>query len=497
MGNEQGHWTICLECQGRGKKSKRLRKKVRLRYQRALEQFEKAKGEGVAPVRPKAHLDTCLNCKGSGLVRSAIQPSSNKESNEENYPHLAIIGGGIGGVALAVACLHRRIPFTLYERDSSFDTRSQGYGLTLQQASRAIQGLGIFSLEEGVFSTRHVVHTTEGKVIGEWGIRNLDPSGAKAPPKRTNVHIARQSLRLALLEQLGGHDAVQWGHQLVGFKESEGEGVDLSFQVEGEDEGELKHAKADLVVGADGIRSSVRRLLIGDDVSPLRYLGCIVILGICPLEAIENTEGFDRSLLDSATVFQTANGNERMYMMPYASDSVMWQLSFPMSEEEAKALSAQGTQALKEEACRRCQWHDPIPQILAATLEAQVSGYPVYDRALLESELLGKGAQVTLIGDAAHPMSPFKGQGANQALLDALALARGITRGCRPLSQWREVGVRESVLTEFESEMLERSATKVKDSAEAAQFLHSDIVLYEGDEPRGRCLKRAGEKEQK
>ena len=112
------------------------------------------------------------------------------------------------------------------------------------------------------------------------------------------------------------------------------------------------------------------------------------------------------------------------------------------------------TQALKKEACRRCQWHAPIPQILAATQEAQVSGYPVYDRALLESELLEKGAQVTLIGDAAHPMSPFKGQGANQALLDALALARAITKGCRPLSQWREAGVRESVLTEFDIDSL-------------------------------------------
>jgi hypothetical protein len=65
-----------------------------------------------------------------------------------------------------------------------------------------------------------------------------------------------------------------------------------------------------------------------------------------------------------------------------------------------------------------------------------------------------------------------------------------ISRGCRPLSQWRNDGIRKSVLTEFESEMLERSATKVNDSAAAAQFLHSEIVLYEGDEPRGRCLKK-------
>lgn len=510
MKSVKDHWTICPKCLGRGKKSKRLRKKVKLRYQRELEQFEKTKSEGAAsvspvqtrpPIRPKGHLEPCSNCKGCGLIHSANQVLADKE----NGPHLAIIGAGIGGVALAVACLHRGISFTLYERDSGFDARSQGYGLTLQQASKAIEGLGIFSLKEGVISTRHVVHTTIGKVIAEWGIRKWGRSETKTSPKRTNIHIARQSLRLALLEQLGGHDAVQWGHQLVDFKESEGDGeavdggVDLNFQVEGE----VKLAHADLVVGADGIRSSVRSLLIGEDASPLRYLGCIVILGICPLADLDDkddgeyidTEALDNTLLDSATVFQTANGNERIYMMPYSSDSVMWQLSFPMSEKEAKALSAQGAQALKEEACRRCQWHNPIPQILAATKVTQVSGYPVYDRALLEPEMLEKAAQVTLIGDAAHPMSPFKGQGANQALLDALALARGITKGCNPFTQWRQAGVRKSVLTEFESEMLERSARKVKDSAEAAQFLHSDIVLYEGDEPRGRCLKKEGENE--
>jgi salicylate hydroxylase len=480
--NEESSWTICQECQGRGKKSRRPRKKLRLQYQRELLEFEKMQGEGLAPVRPKGHLYDCLNCGGTGLVHCDSQPFVDKE----NYPHIAIIGGGIGGVALAVACLHRGIPFTLYERDSGFDTRSQGYGLTLQQGSKAIEGLGIISLAAGVVSTRHVVHTTDGKVIGEWGIRKWHPSAVKTSVKRTNIHIARQSLRLALLEQLGGHDAVQWGHQLVGFKErakeSEDKNIELSFQVDGE----IKIAKADLVVGADGIRSTVRKLLIGDDISPLQYLGCIVILGICPLTALD---GLENSLLDSATVFQTANGNERIYIMPYDADSVMWQLSFPMPEEEAKALSAQGAKALKHEACRRTQWHDPIPQILAVTQTSQVSGYPVYDRPLLEAELLAKRQHVTLIGDAAHPMSPFKGQGANQALLDALALARGISIGCRPLSKWRETGMRKSVLTEFETEMLTRSASKVRDSAEAAEFLHSDIVLHESDEPRGRCLK--------
>lgn len=466
-------WTICEECQGRGKKSQRLRKKVRLSYKIELDEFEKTKTEGVLPTRPNGHLITCENCSGSGLIPSTTPP----KPDTENYPHVAIIGGGIGGVALAVACLHRGIPFTLYERDGSFNERSQGYGLTLQQASKAIEGLGIFSLAEGIISTRHVVYTTEGKMIGDWGFRKRLPEDVKRSPKRTNVHIARQSLRLALLEQLGGVYAVQWGHQLINYTESVDEGIELHFQVNGT----MKSAKADLVVGADGIRSVVRSLLIPENVTPLRYLGCIVILGICPLSALE---GIDSPLLDSATVFQTANGNERIYMMPYASDSIMWQLSFPMSEEDAKALSSKGTHALKEEACRRTQWHAPIPQIVAATLEAQVTGYPVYDRELLDADLFVHAGAVTLIGDAAHPMSPFKGQGANQALLDALVLAREIAKAAEPYSQWKTVGLRQSVLTPFESEMLKRSASKVKDSADAAQFLHSDTVLLERDGPR-------------
>ena len=187
MENEKAFWAVCEECQGRGKKTRKLRKGVRLRYLLALDQFEKTKGDGVAPVRPKGHLYSCLTCKGSGLLPSTKFPIPDKE----NYPHIAIIGAGIGGVAMAVACLHRGIPFTLYERDNNFEARSQGYGLTLQQASKAIQGLGLFSLKEGVVSTRHLVHTTDGKVIGEWGMRKWMSTGSNKIPKKTNAFRIR------------------------------------------------------------------------------------------------------------------------------------------------------------------------------------------------------------------------------------------------------------------------------------------------------------------
>ena len=472
------NWNACTACQGLGKQKLRLRKKVRLEYQKALAEFEKSNKKGKAPIKPKANLTPCTNCSGTGLIKTSTPPPT----DNERYPHVAIIGGGIGGTALAVACMHRGIPFTLFERDENFEARSQGYGLTLQQASKAIQGLGIRSLEKGIISTRHVVHATDGKILGEWGMRKWLQTNDKKTNKRTNIHIARQSLRLALLQQLEGNLNIKWGQKLIDFKESENEGIDLKLEVNGE----LTISKTDILVGADGIRSTVRNMLLGEEKSPLRYLGCFVILGICSLEAFKE---MDSPLLDSETVFQTANGNERIYMMPYDVDSIMWQLSFPMSEEDAKALSSKGVKALKEEACLRTLWHSPIPEIVSSTPETQISGYPVYDRSLLSTESFEKARSTTLIGDAAHPMSPFKGQGANQALLDALSLARTIVKACNH-SNCKEKGIRKSILEDFESEMIERSASKVKDSAAAAEFLHSEIALQEIDEPRGKCLKR-------
>ncbi len=477
----ESSWTLCTKCKGRGRIRQKIRKKVKLSYQAALLQFEQQ--GGVVPEKPKAYLSTCPSCLGSGLSAAAHPP----EADTENYPKVAIIGGGIGGVALAVACLHRGIPFTLYERDNDFSARSQGYGLTLQQASKAIEGLGLFTLEQGIVSTRHVMHSTDGTVLGEWGMRNWLHADATKTPKRTNIHIARQSLRLALLQQLAAHprlhEVVKWGHQLVGLQKTPAE-VELNFVVEGKPQ----TATADLVVGADGIRSAVRKLVLGHGTDSLHYLDCIAILGICPLSALSN---LDSDLLDSATVFQTANGHERIYIMPFDADSVMWQLSYPMLESAAKALSAEGAEALKAEACKRAQWHLPIPQILAATPADLISGYPVYDRALLSADAFADLGPITLLGDAAHPMSPFKGQGANQALLDALSLARTIVRGCGLRSSWRKASIRNRVLNEYEAEMLKRSAIKVQESADAADFLHSDVVLHKSNQPRGHCLKNA------
>jgi hypothetical protein len=126
----------------------------------AVEQFEKSNGEGTA-LFVLTHLDSCLNCSGSGLV-AAISPLFRIQK-------LSTCGYWWRYRRSSSSCslFASGIPFTIYERDNGFEARSQGYGLTLQQASKAIEGLGVFSLERSNF------HQTFGSyyrwVIGEWG----------------------------------------------------------------------------------------------------------------------------------------------------------------------------------------------------------------------------------------------------------------------------------------------------------------------------------------
>ena len=448
------HWIVCESCLGKTKKKHKSSKKTN--------QIEAS----------NTFFKKCTKCDGKGIVSSAEFP----KPDIQKFPHIAIIGLGIGGITLAVACLHRGIPFTIFERDDSFNSRSQGYGLTLQQASKITKALGIEHFENGIVSSRHIVHDISGNVLGTWGKRKWIPEENVTFSKKTNLHIARQELRLMLLNQLNNEKFIHWNHQLIDFDSDKNIGNTLHFLVNGV----VKKFNADLIVGADGIRSVVRNQLLGSDYKPLRYLGCLVVLGICSLQKLQHLKS---DLLDSATVFQTANGNERIYIMPYSQDSVMWQLSFPMDESDAIVLSKKGATFLKQEAINRTDWHTPIPEIIFATDESLITGYPVYDREVLKTELTELDKPATLIGDAAHPMSPFKGQGANQAMLDGLALARKIYAKYK-FKDYDKSSIRKVVLNDFESDMISRSSIKVKESAAAAEFLHSTDVLIESDQPR-------------
>jgi salicylate hydroxylase len=520
---------------------------------------------------------TCPHCAGTGLVVVARDHPCTSLFSTAARPvlRIAVIGGGLGGLALAAACQHRRrrgpveMQVTVYERDASFAIRKQGYGLTLQQAASQLAALGIQELPQGITSTRHIVHDALGNVKGTWGMRHWVGDGrngtaapAMAPPEvaaddpttttnapprrrsRQNVHIARQALRHELLLAATAQDRtpslVQWNHRLVQYHET-AEAVDLTFELlDAHGSVQTMHTQTDLLVGADGIRSFVRQQFFAaneeenvdeeedeeENVDPLRYLGCLVILGICPVAPVLATApSAVCHLLDGATVFQTADGTTRIYLMPYSRHEYMWQLSFPLAEEEARTWARGGPAALQQAALERCRtWHAPIPELLAATPCDCISGYPVYDREILEWDELqqrrlrrgGRSSavaadnaassfhprvprRVTMIGDAVHCMSPFKGQGANQALLDALSLARRLYQMIRLTSTTKgteearipDAAELATALGQYEREMLERSGRKVAASAEAARFLHSPRALHEGNVTRGAAAARS------
>ena len=550
---QQHHgWTVCPLCHGEGKLTRIPSRKARLRYKRSKTQAQTSSANGesttntattpMPPLPAPMRIDPCTNCNQTGIVAVESKAATNNNNdnanpNNNNYPTVAIIGGGLGGLAVAIACQHRNIPYRVFERDTTFSERRQGYGLTMQQASRSLASFGISNnLSHGITSTKHVVHNIHGEIVGEWGLRKwghskkkkVEKNGdgnsnqkSKRKKKRQNIHIARQALREELLNRVNPSNVI-WGHKLINImddpNESFAEGnhsddkppksMKLEFLQE-ENQRTVTHT-ANIIVGADGIRSTVRQYVVNDDKTPLRYLDCLVVLGICPLDLLQESTLQEGELLDGQTVFQTADGSTRIYCMPFSHTEYMWQLSFPMSEAKAKETSRQGCKALKEQALLMCDgWHNPIIELLQNTPIEMISGYPVYDRDLLTLDLVQSSQQrfnhnIALIGDAAHPMSPFKGQGANQALIDALVLVRSIYANCcrnnRPENNKNKISSSssddnenqnsiqqniEAAIDKYYHEMTIRSSKKVQASADAAQFLHTNIAIQKGDMPRG------------
>jgi len=392
---------------------------------------------------------------------------------------IVVAGGGIGGAAAAVALQARGFEVAVLEADPSLDARKQGYGLTLQRAD-ATQALGISLAADDAPSTSHYTFSANGQIINFYG----EAFGRRERRHSENsgrfVHLPRQVLRARIVEQVRP-GTIRWSSRLESFTCrgdcGSGGGVTITLT-------DGTALEASLLVGSDGIFSAVRRELSlpGDR---LNYVGFVVVLGIVD-EAVMAIP------LARRRIFETVDGTTRIYAMPFTTTSTMWQLSFPCVEAEARAFGKDPA-ALKAEILVRCGgWHEPIPELLRATPLDCMSGYPVYDRELLEPGVLrpkeeekkgkeeGGGGppqpqrRVTLMGDAAHPMTPFKAQGANQALVDAVLLAETLVEGVR--KHGAKAGL-DAALPLFERKMLSRSARAVVGSREKAKELHSRLAL--------------------
>jgi 2-polyprenyl-6-methoxyphenol hydroxylase-like FAD-dependent oxidoreductase len=340
-----------------------------------------------------------------------------------------IIGAGIGGLAAAVALRRVGIDSLIVERFQ--EVREVGAGLSLwSNAVNALRELGVEARAVASASVmeRIVTRTPAGRVIAVNDFAEISRQ-AGAPC----ICLRRAVLQRILLEQLPP-DGIRVAARCAGFDDS------TALLENGE------RIEADVLVGADGISSVIRDGLQG--VQPPRYAGYRCWRGIVRGEG----------LLPDHTALLAAGAGSQFGLWPCGAGQFYWFLT---------ANAPQGTQGTKADAVALCRdWAAPIPEVIAGTPEDAILLNDIVDRPPLRR--WGRG-RVTLLGDAAHATTPNLGQGACQALEDAVVLADCL-RGIRPV---------EAALREYERLRIPRTAAIVRDSWQTGRFLHFDRPAIE------------------
>jgi 2-polyprenyl-6-methoxyphenol hydroxylase-like FAD-dependent oxidoreductase len=196
-------------------------------------------------------------------------------------------------------------------------------------------------------------------------------------------------------------EAVHTGARVTGLRQSE-HGVSVDYETP---DG-ARTTEADLLVGADGIRSVVRRSILPEAPAPV-FQRILCWRGVTSPGAVWPDGGFGG--------FQTWGRGARFGAHPLPGKRVFWFLT--IRQDEPGAEEGDDLTALRR---RVGDWHDPIPALLAGTAPEGVLRHDIFDLDPLPSYVNGR---VALLGDAAHAMTPFLAQGACQALEDAAVLS--------------------------------------------------------------------------
>ncbi|MFJ8586648.1 FAD-dependent monooxygenase [Streptomyces sp. NPDC093595] len=349
-----------------------------------------------------------------------------------------VIGAGIGGLTAAAAL--RRAGWDVEVHERATELRAAGSGLSvMSNAVAALEsaGLDLRLAERGEVLRSYHVRTARGRLIREFPfpsiIRRLGvPS----------VLITRSALQQALLEATDGIP-LRLGSTAEDFAVDEATGR-VTVRFAGGHE-----AHGDVLVGADGFNSAVRRRLVGPESS--RDSGYLVWLALTPFRHPRFTPG---------SVTHYWGSGQRFGLVDMGGGLLYW-----WGTKNMPASRSHAWQGGKAEVARAfAGWADEVRRAIEVTPEEAILAVPSRDRTFLER--WGRGP-VTLLGDAAHPMLTSLGQGSGMAIEDAVALARRLT-GAHDVP---------AALRAYEDERRERTRGMVAASRSVSDFEQAENPL--------------------
>ena len=322
------------------------------------------------------------------------------------------MGAGIGGLAVALALCRTGWTVAVSERGSTLD--QSGAGLSIwPNAVHSLRSLGLGELIDAAPVESPALRRQDGSPI-----YCLDPKTLERRYGAPLAAVHRGDLLNALGDALG-RDAIRFGAAV--------EAVDPRGEVRLERGGTLA---ADVVVGADGLRSVTRRAVIGD--AEPRQAGIVAFRGVTGHACLEIPAG------------EWWGEGGVAGLLPLSGARVYWYLGVP---SEA---------AGKDPRPHAAAYASPLPELVAATRAEQVLRHELLDRPPAGS---WSAESATLLGDAAHPMLPFVGQGACSALDDAVALGVALSGSDRvPIG-----------LVAYEKQRVRQGARLVRASRRAAR----------------------------
>lgn len=311
-------------------------------------------------------------------------------------PNIGIVGGGIGGVAAAVALHREGIDVTVYER--ACELREVGAGMMLwPNATRVLKDLGL--LETIVACSgpnRHfLVRASGGAILMDIALGHFD-----VPALCTR----RSDLLASLLSALPP-ERVRLGCEFERFEQrKDAAGMHFSGGAS---------AEHDFLIGADGLRSRVRSQLMG--VHEPVYRGYTVWRGLARLAGA----------VPSGSNSETWGRGRRFGILNTGHDRYTWYATANTEQDHPDSPEGRRGELLR----RFAGWHEPVERLIEATEESGILKNGAYDLAPLRR--WGHG-RVMLLGDAAHPCTPNLGLGGCMALEDALVLAKSFRKEASP-----------------------------------------------------------------